>query len=480
MSTAERDSATSLIRSPEADRLLEGTIYGLFALYLFLVLVAQVTDAIPAWQLSVAAIVLGAVLGTRLAVVTDDRRTHRWAAILSVFGITGVLAGLLYQTSSPGFGVGSSRVLAIGLAFAVLLSFVLVVTDARRYTAGQWAVVGCFAVIVGVYLAHTLAFVPSSTQSRWPVWAATVMGVSLFVLPRLVPGRVFLRVLSGFAAIVVALGVATYVVGDYTLWLFEVGRYTASSPSVPGFDPDILTLQSVFPNPNGLGLLSFAGFVAAVVELHRSLDERRPIGTPVAAVLAVTCGIGLFLSNARAAMLAAAVATAIYAAYAVGDRKLVPVAVATTTLGVFGVIAAMALEVVGISATGRFELWAASLSAIGDGPLLFGHGSGPANTVIEPYLPREGAPTPHNSYLSVLIQTGLVGGLAYIGLVAGSIVARTVTYREVDVAMLALAVGWAIHQFFESYTMFDWSVGAVLATAAIGYLVFGHRAEPRP
>jgi hypothetical protein len=480
VSTAERDSASSPVGSLETDRLLEGVIYGLFGLYLFLVLVTHATDAILAWQLSAAAVVLGAALGTRLAVGTYESRTHRWAAILSVFGIAVVVAGLLYQTSSPGFGIGSSRVLAIGLAFVVLLSYVLVVTDARRYTAGQWAVVGCFAVIAGVYLAHTLAFVPSSPQSRWPVWAATVMGTSLFVLPRLVPGRVFLRVLSAFAAIVVALGLATYAVGDYTLWIFEVGRYTASSPSVPGFDPDILTLQSIFPNPNGLGLLSFAGFVAAVVELHRSLDERRPIGTPVAAILAVTCGIGLFLSNARAAMLAAAVSTAIYAAYAVGDRKLVPIAVATTTLGVFGVIAAMALEVVGVSATGRFELWAASLSAIGDGPLLFGHGSGPASTVIEPYLPGDGAPTPHNSYLSVLVQTGLVGGIAYVGLVAGSIVARTVDYREVDVAMLALAVGWAIHQFFESYTLFDWSVGAVLATAAIGYLVFGRRTEPRP
>ncbi|MFU8867003.1 O-antigen ligase family protein [Natronococcus sp.] len=472
MSTAERDAATSLVRGLDADRIANGAMYGLFGLYLLLVLVAHTTGAVLAWQLSVAAIVLGWILGTRLAVATYGKREHQQAAIFSVLGIAFVIVGLLYQTSSPGFGFGPSRVLAVVLAFVLTLSYFLVVTDARRYTAGQWAAVGCFAVLVGIYLAHTLAFVPSSSQSRWPVWAAVIMGSSLFVIPQLVPGRVFLRVLSGLAAAVVALGVATYAVGDYTLWIFEVGRYTASSPSVPGFDPDVLTLQSIFPNPNGLGLLSFAGFVGAVVELHRSAVARRPIGTAVAAVLAVVCGLGVVLSNARAAMVAAAVATAIYGAYAVAGRTAVPVAVAVTALGVFSGLAAMALGLVGVSASGRFELWAASLNAIADGPLPFGHGSGPASTVIEPYLPGEGAPTPHNSYLSVVIQTGLVGGLAYVGLVVGSIVARTIDYRDVDVAMLALAVGWAIHQFFESYTMFDWSVGAVLATATIGYLIF--------
>ncbi|AGB39021.1 O-antigen ligase family protein [Natronococcus occultus] len=480
MSTAERDPTTALAERIGGERIGHGVIYGLVALYLLLVVVAHTTGAVLAWQLSVAAVVLGAILGIRLAVNAVRERRPRQAAIRSALGVVVAVAivGLLYQTSSPGFGPGSSRVLAIVLAVALVLAYVLVVSDVRQFTAVQWVAVGCFAVLTALYLAHTLAFVPSSTQSRWPVWAAVVMGTSLVVIPRLLPERVFLWFLSGLAAVVVVLGLPTYLVGDYTLWLFDVGRYTASSPSVPGFDPDILTLQSIFPNPNGLGLLSFAGFVAAVVETHRLAVARRPLGASAASVLAVVCGLGLFLSNARAAMLAAAVATAIYGAFAVGGRDAVPIAVGASVLAVVGVLGAMAAGAVGISASGRFELWAASLHAVQDGPLLFGHGSGPASTVIEPYLPGEGAPTPHNSYLTVLVQTGLVGALAYIGLVSGSVAAATLDYSRIDIGMLALAVGWAIHQFFESYTLFDWSVGAVLATVAIGYLLFGERTEP--
>ncbi|WP_312854249.1 O-antigen ligase family protein [Natronococcus sp. JC468] len=478
MSTATGDPSTALSRRVAGNRIVDGAVYGLFGLFLALVVVAHTTDTVLAWQLSVAAIVLGVILGARLAVATYRESQHRQAALLSVLGIAFALLGLVYQTSSPGFGFGPNRAFAIVLAFALTVSYVLVVGDARRFTARQWAAVGCFAVLTGLYLAHTLAFVPSSSQSRWPIWAATLMGSGLFVIPRLVPERAFLWLLAQLAALVVLAGLATYAVGEYSLWIFEVGQYPASSPSVPGIDPDVPTLRSIFPNPNGLGLVAFGGFVAAVVEFHRTVVARRPLGATAAGVLAAVCGLGLFLSNARAAMLAAAVAVGIYGTSVAVGRRAVPIAVVGSVLAVAGVLAGMAVGAVDVTASGRFELWAASLRAIVDGPLLFGHGSGPPSVAIEPYLAGDAAPTPHNSYLAVFVQTGLVGGLAYVGLVAGSVATATLDYRRVDVAMLALAVGWAIHQFFESYTLFDWSIGAVLATAAIGYLLFGRRTEP--
>ncbi|WP_340674431.1 O-antigen ligase family protein [Natrinema zhouii] len=217
--------------------------------------------------------------------------------------------------------------------------------------------------------------------------------------------------------------------------------------------------------------MSFAGLVAGVIELHRSVVARRPLGASIAVALAGICGLGVFLSNARASMLAAAVAVAIYAAYVVGGRLTVPPLVIASILGAFGLLAGMYMNVIDISSSNRFELWSASLRAIQDGPLLFGHGSGPMSSVIQPYLNSDFSFSPHNAYLTVFLQAGFVGGFAYLGLVGGSIAGGIINYREVNVAMLAFVVGWAIHQGLESYTLFRWSLGSVLATLAIGYLL---------
>ncbi|ELY55720.1 O-antigen ligase family protein [Natronococcus jeotgali] len=470
MSAVEREPATPFARDWDADRLVDGIVYALFGLHLLLLLLAYATDLVVAWQVAAFGVLLGAALGCRLAADAYPEFERRQAAVLSVFGVTFVVLGVLYQSSSPGLGLGPNRPLAIAVAFGATVAFFLVVSDARRYTVGQWAAVGCFAVLTALYLVHTLEYDPSSTQSRWPLWAAAVLGVNLFVVPRLVPVRVYLWVLPRLAAVLVLVGLATYAVGEYSLWIFEV-RQWSGTPSVPLVDADVTTLQSIFPNPNAFGLVSFAGLVGATVEFHRSVLERRPLGAGLALALAGLCAAGVFLSNARAAMLASAIAVAIYAAYAFGGRLAVPVVSVAGLVGAAGLLVGMYVGAVDITASGRFELWTASLRAIADGPLLFGHGSGPANLVIEPYLEGEGAPLPHNAYLTVLVQTGFVGGLAYLGLVAGSVVAGLIDYQRVDVATLAFAVGWAVHQFFESYTLFEWSIGGALASITIGYLL---------
>jgi O-antigen ligase len=471
VSALEGEPATPIVHEWSVGRLVDGAVYGLFGIYLVLVTVSHATDSIAAWHLAVYSVVLGTILGCRLAADTFQEVEQLQSAVLSILGIMFVVIGIIYQSSTPGLGLGPNRPLAISVVLLATIFFFFVVTDARRYTRGQWLMVACFVTLATVYFSHTLAFDPSSSQSRWPIWAAVVMGANLFVIPRLVPERIFFWFLARLAALVVLIGLVTYVVGEYSLWIFEVQQWS-SNPSVPGYETDVSTIQSIFPNPNSFGLLSFAGFVAAIVELHRSIDARRPLGAAVAVALAALCGAGVFLSNARAAMLAAAVAGAIYTVYAIGGRLTVPVMAISSVVGVFGLLMGMYVGLLDISASGRFELWTASVQAIRDGPLLFGHGSGPASPVIEPYLEGTAA-SPHNAYLVALIQVGVVGTVAYLGLIAGSIFRGILDYQNVNVAMLALATGWAVHHMFESDIMFRWSLGAILAALAFGYLIVG-------
>jgi hypothetical protein len=469
VNTSPRKQEAIFTSDWDVARLADGALYGLVGCYLLLVLIAYATDLVLAWHLASAAVLLGTVLGSSLAFSFYHGSEHLQSALLSVFGFALMVFAMIYQSSSPGLGLGPNRPLAITVVFVLIISFLLVMSNARQYTLAQWGAAGCFVILTGLYFAHTLSFDPSSSQSRWPIWAAAVMGANLFVVPRLVPDRVFFWFLSRLGALTVVLALLTYFIGEYSIWIFEVRQWSASPP-LPGVDTAV---QSIFPNPNSFGLLAFAGLIAAVVEFHRSLVDRRFPGLILAAVLASLCGLGVLLSNARASMLAAAAVLVIYAGYVLGGRIIGFLVVGSTISGIFIFLAGMYGGVLDISSANRFELWGASLRAIRDGPMLFGHGSGPANVVIEPYLEADPAPAPHNSYLTVFIQTGVVGGFAYLGLVGGSIVAGMIDYGDINYAMLAFVIGWAIHQMFESYTMFHWSIGSVLVSLSIGFLLFG-------
>ncbi|WP_255167386.1 O-antigen ligase family protein [Natrononativus amylolyticus] len=457
------------------ERVLNWTIYTLFALYLGAVFVAHATGNVLGWQIASGYVVLGIVLlGWNLTVQGPETPDRTRIAFLTVTGLGFLLLAVIYQSRTPGLGLGPSRNLEIIAVFLVILTFFVACGAVDRYTPLEWAAIACFAVVVGVFLYHTLEVDPSSTRSRWPVWAAVVMGGNLLLVPRLVPERVFLWLMSWFSALVVILGLLTYVVGEYSFWFVDVYQWHGS-PSVPGFELDVNTMQSIFPNPNSLGMVAFAGFAGAVIELHRTLrDGHWPVAV-VFAGLAGLNGLGLFLSNARASMLAAAICLWIYVAYVVGGRSAVPLAVASGVAGLIAFIAAMYTEFIGIGSNNRFELWWAGIQAFRDGPLLLGAGTVNPAALLTPYMPGDSTWSPHNSYISILLRGGLVAGLAYTALVVGSTVAGTIRYKQVNVAMLAFAVGWAVHQLFEAYTIFQWTIGSVLATLAVGYLLFGDR-----
>ena len=94
---------------------------------------------------------------------------------------------------------------------------------------------------------------------------------------------------------------------------------------------------------------------------------------------------------------------------------------------------------------------------------------------IEPYHPEGSSNSPHNSYLTMAIRAGIIGGIAYLVVIMASLVHGALFDRdEIEaVAVLTLAVGFAAHQQFEAYTLFNWDSSAVLAVLGFGFLIFG-------
>ncbi|MEM4780063.1 MAG: O-antigen ligase family protein [Halalkalicoccus sp.] len=327
-----------------------------------------------------------------------------------------------------------------------------------------------FCLVVGPFLAHSLSIPFGSGLAIFPVFAAIVLGICLFVVPQVLAFERVLAVVAAIAATVVAVGLPSLVVGPYSIAGFEIRPWTNASVSALGL-VSLPALRSVFPNPNTLGLVAFPGTIAGAIALERAHARERPAAAVAAALVAALALLGTYLSNSRASLLAALVGIAVYAVGTAG-RRYVSLALGGLCALVLAGIAGIASGVLPVDPSGRIELWTASVEALLAGPTLFGSGVVATDDLIAPYLPEGLAGrTPHNSYLSIALRVGVVGLAGYLLLVVGPLVHGALAPERVDPGALALAVAFAIHQLFEGYTLLQYGPGAVLGALAVGYVL---------
>lgn len=398
---------------------------------------------------------------------SSHRTPTRTVLFLGQLVITVGLVAVLVRSRS----MGLESEMHVYLFGAALAGYALAHPGTARFAPAQWTFAGCAAVVVAVFLHHAATLHPTTGSHRFVLWSAVAMTASAFVLPRYVPARATLWAIARLAALLVALGLPVYVVGDYEPLGMSVSHWRGTIV-VPLYGTEVAAMRSAFPNPNTLGGVAFAGTVAAVVELHRRLAARTPLAL-VSAILLACTAVGTYLSNSRSSVVAAAVAVGVYLAYALGGPRTVPWTVVGAVGGVVAGLVAIRRGLVGIDAAGRFHLWRASLLAFLDAPTLTGLGIVGLNEVIAPHAGEYAGHSPHSSYLAMLLRAGLLGGVAYAVLVAGSALWAAASIRtDADrVAMLALAFGWAVHQLFEAYTLFRVSTLSILAALAAGYLL---------
>ena len=459
--------------------LVAAVTYLAFGALLTVVYLTQITgspDVITGWRIAVLALFVAVfAVGHRWIGADDHQHTVQFVLFL---GGSLLLVEIIHGTTSPGIGFGWSRSLETIGVFLLLLFILVVYPDYRAFDRVQWLFIGLFSVVIGLMFFHTLAASPEVLTSRWPIWACVVAAINLLVIPRFIPERVFLWTIAGLAGLASLAAIAVVAVGEYSLLFFEVQQSTnAQIPFTDTRYAELRTGQSVFNNVNVFGLVAFAGVVSSVIVLARSFTARQIHSAVAAAALLPVVLIGLALSMSEVAWIATGVCVGIYLGYLAFGRLAFPPLIVAAGLLVVGAITAVYLGYIPVHDSRRFQLWQASIEALRASPSVLGHGHVNTDQFIDPYLPADGS-TPHNSYLSMFIRIGLLGGLAYVALILGAIVYGTVAYRSVNVGMLVFTVGWAVHQLFESYTLIQWTIPAVLSTLALGYLLFGHRGEP--
>ncbi len=444
---------------------------GLFAL-LAIVALTQVTRppaTVTGWRIATGFVLLGLVaMGVDATVRASD---PVWASYVAVLAAGVVLIEGLYRVSGPVFAAGGSSRWSQGLFLLALAVFLVGYPDPRRWALPRWAVFAGFALVVALFMWH---LVGTATAPTWPIWAVVVAGTSLFVIPRFVPRWGLFAAVGALAALAIVPAIVAVVAGEFTFWFADVERWAQTLPLVDVRIAGWYGHTSVFNNVNVFGLLTFAGVGAGIPLVHAAVHQRRPVAGGAASVVVLVSAAGLVLSNSGAAWLAALVAIGLYGVYLLlGRRAIVPAIVVGGLLGTV-ILWVTATGRVPVDDSGRFDRWAASLAAYRAAPAPFGHGFVSTAEFVGAYL-ATGADTPHNSYFDMLIRIGWVGLTGYLVVVFGPIVRGLARYRDVHVGVLVLALGWAIHHLFESYTVFQWTLPAVLAALTFGYLLWDGR-----
>jgi O-antigen ligase len=185
--------------------------------------------------------------------------------------------------------------------------------------------------------------------------------------------------------------------------------------------PHYERLEGATGNAAAFAILAFAGFVVALHELSRP-------GRPFAGALAAVNLALVILSGTRMAIAASALFLITYLALSETLRERLRAHRARTATGIAVVVAALlwywptlesrlfeagrdletvAMDDVGVNLSGRDDVWKFYFEEFTFSPL-FGRGMGAGFVAAADWVPWQ-RKTPHNEYLHLLVNTGVVG-----------------------------------------------------------------------
>ena len=230
-------------------------------------------------------------------------------------------------------------------------------------------------------------------------------------------------------------------------------------------------LLSITKNQNSLGQILFVGLLCTIGLYRRSLNRRE-------LYISTVIFVGLILTHNRYSWLAVTTAGVVFSAYQLqghrGIRRVLWLG-GTLLIVILTFLISLYPQDITITLSGRLPLWTASIEAILQKPFN-GHGFGSRSAMIEQYIPdpRYAGIGPHNGYLAMTLQLGILGGLAYILLLLGSLLENLMAARP-DVILIMLLVGFATIMLFANVNIFTRGVHPILFTLVIGYLLSPNR-----
>ena len=329
---------------------------------------------------------------------------------------------------------------------------VLCVRDISKLRMHHRAALALTTLLV-LYGGHLALHPDSAGFLRVPAYALSAV-VLVVLLPEVVPKRSFL----------IALGVVGLLMSVLALLLapFPTFRWKPGS----GF-----VIKSIFQNPQSLGIIAVAGVWGLVPQTIRGKRRR------VAAAGLVLCLVVIVLAENRSLLLGLTGGfTVIFAQRYRGALVSIPVVAigAVGSLVVFGIVfdilpGPTALATYDLN--NRVPLWIAAIEAVSQSPkaLLFGYGAGNMSQLLEPYIVGRSPSGPHNGYLRMLLNTGVIGLIAYLRIQLDALNSLRTAVSINELTIVGLLVTFMVADLFGSITFFGFSTDTFLLAGATGY-----------
>lgn len=335
------------------------------------------------------------------------------------------------------------------LCFIVLYGVVL--------TSVQLTLDPAFFVLLGGYwlglIAHYQYHAPHSELLSYVLLTPLVVFAIIVILPRFVEGR-----RETFAMGVTVLAVIVALIGAWMVWRPET--FGSGVPSWVG--DEVMGLYairttSVFHNPNSYGLFMMFGSLAALytVLVRGGLVWLASLGI---------CLLGLFMSEGDAALIGFGIGSILVLA---GRSQLLSFfGIGAGVVALYGLIRIGHVpDVMETTLMSRVDRWVLSLERLALDPL-WGIG------FVDPGPEIGGARGPHNSYIHVLLSTGVIAGSLYLGAIVyavGQGVRRHWTPWSGFV--LGTMAGVLTYMGFESLFLGGLSVSSIVLGLFIGLML---------
>lgn len=291
---------------------------------------------------------------------------------------------------------------------------------------------------------------------RYVLVTPIAVGATVVVLPVFIADDrlLFAKLIAGLSVVLTLVGLVMLAMETRTdQQLFE---YVAGP--VLGYEG--YRIVSVFSYWNTYGFMMMVGFLST---LYVYLEERGPVWAFCLSIVF----IGLVLSDGDASYVGVGVGglflVAGYSLYAVFGFLVLGM------LGTGAMIWTGQLQTLLESGfTGRIALWEASIRRLQEDPYV-GIGFKDNATEIRPYSDWPNLAGTHNSYLHILLNTGVIAGSVYL-LALGYGALRSVwnAASTWDLYVVGILAAILVHIFFESVTLGGLSMSSVFLGIYLG------------
>lgn len=345
----------------------------------------------------------------------------------------------------------------------------LVIAYGVLFTSVRLTIDPAFLVLLGGYwlglIAHYYYF-PHSELLQYVLVTPIAVFATVVILPQFIEGR-----RQTFAMGLTVLSVIVMIIGVWILWQPETIDSELPS-SVGGSVMGLYAIRStsVFHNPNTYGFFMMVGSLTALytVVVRGGLVWIAALGA---------CLLGLFMSEGDAALIGFGVGSIIVLA---GRSQLLSfLGIGAGVVGLYGLIQVGHVpEVMETTLMSRVDRWVLSLERLALDPL-WGIG------FVDPGPEINGARGPHNSYIHVLLNTGVIAGSLYLGALAyavGSGIRRR--WTPWSGFILGIGAGTFAYMGFESLFLGGLTTSSIILGLFVGLMILAdpsldeHDSEP--